>query len=114
MLRRIVQVVTYFVLTLAAFVAGVAWIPALVSSGYIFLVGYIASGVWIMVISRRYIKRTDAARGAHQHALHALSMMTAGECAFPWLDGDGAHLCVRPYDHRGPHVCGICDEAVTR
>lgn len=114
MLRRIVQVVTFFVLTLAAFVAGVAWIPALVASGYIFLVGWVASGIWIMVISRRYIKRSDATRSAHIHAVRATTLLIAGGCAHPWCDNTGAHLCVRPYEHRGPHACGYCVEAVDR
>lgn len=40
-----------------------------------------------------------------------IDMTLAGECAHIWYqDGEGFHLCVRHYQHTGPHVCGICPD----
>lgn len=38
-----------------------------------------------------------------------VNMVVAGECAHLWHDEE-FHLCVRPYEHTGPHRCGICTE----
>jgi len=37
-----------------------------------------------------------------------VNMVVAGECAHLWHDEE-FHLCVRPFEHTGPHVCGVCE-----
>ncbi|MBS1674058.1 MAG: hypothetical protein JSS74_08855 [Actinobacteria bacterium] len=113
MTRRILQYLAFIALSVGAFVVGAVVLPGLFASGWAFLVGWVASGIWLAVLSRRWTTTNHARRVATMHALNAQSMMLAGECAQPWEDNTGAHLCVRPYSHTGPHSCGICEE-ITR
>lgn len=94
---------------LFAGVLGGSLVPILFAFG----VGFAGSGYYLTNIARRRFTDADVQRVADDHAMMAVSMLYAGECAMPWRDHDGAHLCVRPEAHTGPHVCGICEE-VTR
>ena len=102
----------FIALSVGAFLVGAVVLPGLIASGWMFAAGWAASGIWLYAFARKRYTEASLAYAANMHALRAQSMMIAGECAMPWVDGE-PHLCVRPYGHTGPHVCGICPD-VTR
>ncbi|WP_295012510.1 hypothetical protein [uncultured Microbacterium sp.] len=112
-IRRAVHYLVFLTITVGAFLVGAVVLPSFVSSGWTFLVGWIASGAWLYWFAKRRISVDVAAHRETMHAIRAQAMLLASECAVPWRDGEHACLCVRPYGHTGPHLCGICED-VTR
>ena len=118
-LRRVLHVIAFVLVVVGLVVATIAIVGEAMSSILggsfmvalvAYLIGWGASGYWLHVIVRRRLTPADAARAANEHAARAQVMLLAGECAVPWRDKGGAHLCVRAYDHTGPHQCGICED----
>lgn len=121
-MRRAIHVALFLVVVVALIVATIGVVGQTIGSLFggvlivaliAYLIGWLASGYWLRFISGRRYTDEDMQRVSTLHAIHAQSMMIVGECAVPWRDENGAHLCVRPYEHRGTHTCGLCAE-ITR
>ncbi|WP_251439170.1 hypothetical protein [Microbacterium sp. USTB-Y] len=91
-------------------VLGGSLVPILFACG----VGWAGSGYYLSMIARRKLTPEEAGERAIYVAQHAVAMALAGECvaAIPQRNGHVC-LCVRSWEHIGPHQCGICEE-VTR